>query len=64
MKVKYNREVDILYIRLTDSEIDESDEAQPGLVIDYDVEGAVVGFEIMDASKKMPRPASVELEVA
>jgi len=63
MKVKYDRGVDILYIRLTDSEIDESDEAKPDLVIDYDAQGAVVGFEIMNASKKMPRPASVELEV-
>ena len=64
MKVKYDREVDILYIRLTDSEIDDSDEAQPGLVIDYDAEGAIAGFEIMDASKKMPRPATIELEVS
>ena len=64
MKVKYNREVDILYIRLTDEVIEDSDEAQPGLVIDYDAAGTVVGFEIMDASKKMPRPASIELEVA
>lgn len=64
MKVKYDREVDILYIRLTDEAIDESDEAQPGLVIDYDADGTVVGFEIMNASKKMARPASVELEIA
>lgn len=64
MKVKYDREVDILYIRLTDALIEESDETQPGLVIDYDAEGAVVGFEIMNASKKMPKPALVELEVA
>lgn len=64
MKVKYNREVDILYIRLTDEIIDESDETRPGLVIDYDKEGTVVGFEIMNASKKMSQPATVQLEVA
>ena len=64
MKVKYDREVDILYIRLTDEVIEESDETQPGLVIDYDVEGSVVGFEIMNASKKMSQPAMVQLEVA
>jgi len=56
MKVKYDREVDILYIRLTDALIEESDEPQPGLVIDYDAEGAVVGFEIMNASKRCPNP--------
>lgn len=64
MKVKYDREVDILYIRLTDAVIEESDEPKPGLVIDYDVEGAVVGFEIMNASKKMDQPATIQLDVA
>ena len=64
MKVKYDREVDILYIRLTDAVVDESNETQPGLVIDYDAEGTVVGFEIMNASKKMSHPAMVQLEVA
>lgn len=64
MKVKYDREVDILYIRLTDAVIEESDEPKPGFVIDYDVEGAAVGFEIMNASKKMDQPATVQLDVA
>lgn len=64
MKVKYDQEVDILYIRLTDAVIEESDETKPGLVIDYDAEGTVVGFEIMNASKKMSQPATVQLEVA
>lgn len=64
MKVKYDKSVDILYIRLTDEVIDESDEAQPGFVIDYDSEGEVVGIEIMNASKKMRQPAMVELEIA
>lgn len=64
MKVRYDREVDILSIRLTNAVIDESDETQPGIVIDYDAEGTVVGFEIMNASKKMNQPARVQLEVA
>ena len=64
MKVKYDREVDILYIRLTDSLIEESDEDRPGMVIDYDVQGMIVGLEIMNASKRMAQPNSVELEIA
>ena len=64
MKAKYDREVDILYIRLTDAVIEESDETQPGLLIVYAAEGTVVGFEIMNASKKMNQPATVQLEVA
>lgn len=64
MKVKYDRDVDILYIRLNDSLIEESDEDRPGMVIDYDADGMMVGIEIMNASKRMAQPAMVELEIA
>lgn len=52
MKVKYSSDVDILYIKLTDSPIEESDEDKPGVVVDYASDGSVVGIEIMNASKK------------
>ncbi|WP_018621911.1 DUF2283 domain-containing protein [Spirosoma luteum] len=64
MKVKYDREVDILYIKLNDSPIEESDEDRPGMVIDYDTDGLIVGIEIMNASKRMTQPTTIELEVA
>ncbi len=64
MKVRYVREVDILYIRLTDSPIEQSDEDRPSMVIDYDAEGMIVGLEIMNASKRMAQPNLVELEIA
>lgn len=64
MKVNHNREVDSLYIRLTDLPIEESDEDRSGVIIDYDAEGMIVGFEIMNASKQVIGPNSVELEIA
>ena len=64
MKLKYNREVDILYIKLNDSPIEESDENHPGVILDYDVDGQIVGIEIMNASKRDIQPTKVELEVA
>lgn len=64
MKVKYDRDVDILYIKLNDSQIEESDEDRPGMVIDYDADGLIVGIEIMNASKRMAQPNMVELEIA
>ena len=64
MKVKYDREVDILYIQLNDLPIEESDEDRPGMVVDYDINGQVVGIEIMNASKRMAQPTTVELEIA
>ena len=64
MKVTYDPEVDILSIVLSDSLVEESDEDKPGVIIDYDAEGNIVGFEILDASKRMQNPLSVELAVA
>lgn len=64
MKVKYDKEVDILYIRFSENPVKESDEGKPGIILDYDKEGLIVAIEIMDASKKFPQPAKVELEVA
>jgi len=64
MRVRYDREVDILYIRLTETKIEESDEERPGTIIDYDADGMIVGIEILNASKRMVHPAMVELEVA
>lgn len=64
MKLKYDREVDILYIRLNDSPIEESDEEHPGFILDYDADGQIVGIEIMNASKRSIHPTKVELEVA
>ncbi len=64
MKVSYDREVDILYIKLTDATIEESDEEKPGYVIDYDANGSIVGIEIMNASKSVTKPNSVELAIA
>ncbi len=64
MKVKYDKEVDILYIRLSDDKIVESDETKDGVILDYSVLNKLVGIEILNASKSMEFPAKVEYEVA
>lgn len=64
MKVKYDKEVDILYIKLSDLPIKESDEDKPGIILDYAADGSIVGLEILNASVKMPQPNVLEHEVA
>jgi len=64
MKVKYDKEVDILYIRLSDKPVKESDENKPDIILDYASDGSIVGIEILDASKKFPNPNKVEYEIA
>ena len=64
MKVTYDPEVDVLRILLSDAPIEESDEEKPGVILDYDAHGNVVGLEVLDASTRMDNPLAVEYKVA
>lgn len=64
MKVKYDKESDVLYIRLNNNPVAESDSEKPGIILDYDSEENIVGIEVLNASKKMECPLKVEYEVA
>jgi uncharacterized protein YuzE len=64
VKVTYDPEVDILRIILTSAPIEESDEEKPGMILDYDKEGNIIGLEILDASKRVENPRSVEYAVS
>jgi len=64
MKVKYDPEVDVLSFVLSDAPVEESDEEKPGVILDYDKDGNVVGLEILDASRRMGDPMSVEYAIA
>jgi len=51
MKLRYDEQVDILYIRLKETLYHESDEIREGLILDYDKDGNIIGIEIMDVSE-------------
>lgn len=51
--VEYDAQADILRILLEDVPIEESDEVQPGVIVDYDANGHIIGFEVLDASKRL-----------
>ncbi|MBK6388977.1 MAG: DUF2283 domain-containing protein [Saprospiraceae bacterium] len=64
MKVKYDKETDILYIKLSEDKVAESDESRKGIILDYSEENLLVGIEILNASKSSIQPSKVEYEVA
>ncbi|HAO77737.1 MAG TPA: hypothetical protein DCQ92_01940 [Verrucomicrobia subdivision 3 bacterium] len=53
MKVTYDSEVDVLHVLFSNAPIEESDEDKPGVILDYDKDGNVVGVEILDAQKRL-----------
>ena len=63
MKIKYDQEVDVLLIQISESEIYESDESKPGVILDYDKEGNIIRIEVLDASKRTSTPFKFEYEM-
>jgi uncharacterized protein YuzE len=53
MRLKVDRESDALYLRLDEAAVVESEEVQPGVVLDYDAANNVVGVEILNLSKRV-----------
>lgn len=60
MKFDYDPEVDALYIRLNEADIVESEEVQPGIILDFDADGKVAGVEVLNASKRNTTPAPIK----
>ena len=52
MKLHVDKEADALYLRLDDSDIVESEEVSPGVVLDYNESNEVVGVELLQLSKR------------
>jgi uncharacterized protein YuzE len=53
MKLKVDKENDALYFRLDESSVVESEEVQPGIILDFNAEGKVVGIEILNLSVRV-----------
>jgi len=64
MKVTYDPEVDVLRILFSSAPIQESDEDKPGVILDYDKDGNIVGMEILDASERTENPRAMEYAIA
>ncbi|MDR1722570.1 MAG: DUF2283 domain-containing protein [Tannerella sp.] len=64
MKLKYDKEQDVLYFLLSDEKIFESDEEKAGVIIDYSANGRIVGIEVLNASRNVSNPSKVEYEIA
>ena len=61
MKITYDPESDTLTVILKDAAVAESDEEKPGVILDFDKQGDIVSFEILDASRRVTDPRKVEV---
>jgi uncharacterized protein YuzE len=53
VKLTVDREADALYLDLDEAPAAESEEISPGVILDYNAEGKVVGIEMLYLSKRV-----------
>jgi uncharacterized protein YuzE len=66
MKVHFDEKADALYVRLDDSQIIDSEEVKPGIILDYNEKNQVVGIEILKVRDRvaMSHLKQMQFEVA
>ena len=66
MRVTYSEKDDALYVRMDESPVLESEEVQPGLIVDFNEAGQVIGIELhgLKARNPLVNPKSLQFEVA
>ncbi|MBW2040340.1 MAG: DUF2283 domain-containing protein [Deltaproteobacteria bacterium] len=52
MRIEYDREVDVLYIRLQEKYVARTVEIEEGLNLDLDENGKLIGLEVLDATER------------
>lgn len=52
MKLEFDPAADAAYFEISEAEIAETREIEPGIIADYDVDGHMVGIEVLSVSKR------------
>ncbi|MBI4559659.1 MAG: DUF2283 domain-containing protein [Candidatus Hydrogenedentes bacterium] len=55
MILKVDQQADALYLTLDDSDIVDSAEVSPGIIVDYNTDNKVVGIEMLHLSRRTPK---------
>ena len=53
MEIRYDKEVDAMYIKLSEGRYLESEELEDGVIIDFSDEGKIIGLEILNVRSKI-----------
>jgi uncharacterized protein YuzE len=60
MRTRYDPEADALYVRFTETEVVDSEEVSPGVVLDFDQDGKIVAIEFLGAASQIAPGADLE----
>ncbi len=62
MKLRIDKNNDALYLRLDESKIVESEEVSPGVILDFNGNGQVIGVEILNISSRVTEEQLTNLQ--
>lgn len=62
MKIKYDQEADVIYLRFGEGKIVESDEIRDGLIVDYDENGNPIAIEILNAKEILANNPEISVD--
>jgi YD repeat-containing protein len=63
MKANYDPNTDTLTLELKPGIVAESDEDKPGVILDYDAQGNLIGIEVLDASTRVAEARTMQFQV-
>lgn len=54
MRVQFDEKADAIYLRLDESQVVESEEVHPGIILDFNENNEVVGVEVLRLKNRIP----------
>lgn len=64
MKTTYDKEANALYVNFSDEKVASTEELRPGIILDFDAHGHIIGMEMLDAEKQLSAEALKSLAAA
>lgn len=64
MKTTYDDEANALYVKFSNETVARTEELRPGMILDYDSRGHIIGFEMLDAKTQLSAAAIKSLAAA
>ncbi|PPD34122.1 MAG: hypothetical protein CTY18_08885 [Methylomonas sp.] len=58
MKLSIDEVADALHLQLVNDDVVESEEVAPGVIVDYDAAGEIIGLEVLHLTKRL-RPVDL-----
>ena len=63
MEINYDKNADAVYIELSKANFSTNKKIDDFTILDFDEEGKIIGIELLDASKRMPKESLSEVKV-